>query len=243
MSLNKMTALETMKMVYKDIGYREGPNNSNKYTRKYGVDNVYWCQGFTRYHLDNAGVGGPATFYTPTAANWYKARNRLFKSPKVGDQFFVYSTSSNGNGVYRRTRAAYPLASGNGVVAYGRPAYATEKSQPRKATKKPSVKKLQKSVRANVDGIWGPRTDSNLLLVRKVALVHGNVGALKAKDIQRLQWIINTPQDGIWGSKSKSSFTKCVAKIQDALNVAPDGIWGPITDNKFINFRKEKKRD
>jgi hypothetical protein len=71
------------------IGYREGRNNDNAYGRWYGSPNVAWCAQFVSWCAAQAGYLGtiiPKHQYTPSGANWFKARDQLDRAPKANDR-------------------------------------------------------------------------------------------------------------------------------------------------------------
>lgn len=101
----------------KQIGYREGSNNYNKYAdvveKLYGwkPQNEPWCDTFVDagfiecFGLDLAskltyqpiGKGSAACRYS---ADFYKSNNAFFNSPQIGDQiFFYYEGGINHTGI------------------------------------------------------------------------------------------------------------------------------------------------
>lgn len=83
----------------KHLGYVEGRDNSTKFGIWYGVDRVAWCMIFVEYVFHHAGASNlihPKTAYTPTAAQWFRERGRLDRTPRVGDLvFFNWPDSVN----------------------------------------------------------------------------------------------------------------------------------------------------
>ena len=65
------------------IGYKEGPNNSNKYGRWYGMDNESWCAMFVSWVFScEHALGAIATnshgyAYCPSLLSWAKERHLL----------------------------------------------------------------------------------------------------------------------------------------------------------------------
>jgi hypothetical protein len=126
-------------------GYREGRNNSNKFSTALGRPPEKWCADWVEWVLRTAGVHGVlASAYCPTILADYRARGLVVRSPLPGDQFFVMRRgtaihtglvtkvgrlsvktiegntntdgSSNGIGVFRRIRV-------RATLQFGRPAY------------------------------------------------------------------------------------------------------------------------
>ena len=65
------------------IGYKEGPSNSNKYGRWYGMDNESWCAMFVswvfscEHALGAIAVGSHGYAYCPALLAWAKERHLL----------------------------------------------------------------------------------------------------------------------------------------------------------------------
>lgn len=93
------TAEQVLAVARREIGYREGANNANKYGAAYGMNNVAWCMEFIWWIFREAGAGSlihPKTAYTPTAADWHRSRGQWSTSPRVGDLvFFNWPDSVN----------------------------------------------------------------------------------------------------------------------------------------------------
>jgi hypothetical protein len=82
---------EVLQIARAEIGYREGPNNKNRYGAAYGVDNTFWCQQFVWWVFREAGAADlihPQTAYTPTAADWHRDRGQWSTTPQVGSLVF-----------------------------------------------------------------------------------------------------------------------------------------------------------
>src|SRR5215475_5838134 len=75
------TADDVLRTARSQIGYREGPNNANKYGVAYGINNVAWCQQFVWWVFQQAGAGTqmPKTAVTRVAYPWYR-KNRAVVS-------------------------------------------------------------------------------------------------------------------------------------------------------------------
>ncbi len=73
----------------KDLGYHEGPNNSNKFTK---APNAPWCAGFVSAKLKEAGVAGiKGSDGCAELANQFKAAGKYTdssKPPQPGDVIF-----------------------------------------------------------------------------------------------------------------------------------------------------------
>ncbi len=93
------TAEQVLAVARREIGYREGANNANKYGAAYGMNNVAWCMEFMWWIFKQAGASTlihPKTAYTPTAADWHRSRGQWSTSPRVGDlAFFNWPDSVN----------------------------------------------------------------------------------------------------------------------------------------------------
>ncbi|MDN5931830.1 MAG: CHAP domain-containing protein [Pseudonocardia sp.] len=85
------TAEQVLAVARREIGYREGPNNANKYGAAYGMNNVAWCAIWIWWIFKEAGAGHlihPKTAYTPTAYDWHRSRGQASTTPRVGDLVF-----------------------------------------------------------------------------------------------------------------------------------------------------------
>lgn len=89
-TLPKLTALGTaaamIAVASSQVGYREGANNDTTYGRAYGMNNVAWCAIFISWSASKAGCESciPKHAYTPSGAQWFKARDQWGSKPKVG---------------------------------------------------------------------------------------------------------------------------------------------------------------
>ena len=63
----------------KEIGYKEGANNANKYSQALHKPNESWCVDFVQWVADQAGSKGvlPDTSYCPFLLNWAKENNLI----------------------------------------------------------------------------------------------------------------------------------------------------------------------
>jgi hypothetical protein len=74
-------------------GYHEVGENHTYFGSWYGLQDQ-WCAMFVSYCLYVAGIPEPASCskgfcYNPTGASWFKAKNRFFSEPQVGDIAFI----------------------------------------------------------------------------------------------------------------------------------------------------------
>ena len=81
----------------KEIGYKEGANNDNKYGQWYGLNNVSWCAQFVSWVFNEAGLGtkvaaqGKKGFASCDAGlKWFTKNNKLVTvgEAKAGDIVF-----------------------------------------------------------------------------------------------------------------------------------------------------------
>lgn len=74
---------------YGECGYVETPVNRTKYGRWYGMDGQPWCAMYVSWcFADHPEMIGGKFAYTPTFANWFKARGRFDMVPVRGDVVF-----------------------------------------------------------------------------------------------------------------------------------------------------------
>lgn len=98
-----------------------------------------------------------------------------------------------------------------------------------------AVRATQAAVHVDIDGRWGPATDSAVNRVRAAA--RGALG-----DIRALQAAVGTPVDGDWGPNSKTALDQAVRALQAAWGTPADGAWGPNTDRAWSAARAEHYR-
>lgn len=75
----------------KEIGYKEGANNKNKYSKElYGIEGQEWCADFVRWCLIKAGAEDlyPVSSYVPTIAEWYDQKG-LYKNSKANGGNYI----------------------------------------------------------------------------------------------------------------------------------------------------------
>ena len=75
---------KVIEIAIKEIGYKEGENNFNKYSKELYNTSQEWCADFVRWCLIKAGVGDlfPISSYVPTIAEWYDQKE-LYKNSKA----------------------------------------------------------------------------------------------------------------------------------------------------------------
>lgn len=151
-----MTAARVLEVARSQLGTVESPPNSNrtKYGAAYGLNGQPWCAIFTWYVFQQAGLGHlhPKTAYTPTLADWYRARGQWSTTPRIGSLvFFDFpgdgvnrishvglveginrdgsvitiegNTSAGTSGSQRDGGGVYRRTRKVGIVGYGHPAY------------------------------------------------------------------------------------------------------------------------
>ena len=75
----------------KEIGYIEDVGNHTKYGKWFGLDGVAWCGIFVSWCYAKALKPLPNIGYTKgfagcqTAANWFKLKGKITKTPSAGD--------------------------------------------------------------------------------------------------------------------------------------------------------------
>lgn len=102
------TAQRVLDIAGQEVGYREGPNNLNKYSAAYGEPHSSWCGYFTRWVMEQAGMTitydgangtEPSAVFTPNGAIQYHALGRWTGRngiPLPGDlAFFDFQGSEN----------------------------------------------------------------------------------------------------------------------------------------------------
>lgn len=201
-----------------EVGYREGPNNQNKYGKWDGTNMVPWCGQFISWCLDRAGVPGDwkgvdSQRSTVASLEYWKSRNRLVTEPKPGDLVFfnwpggdsvdhmgaVIGTSDWNQGVLMtiegnsndgvRIRTRHRES----VVAFARPNFVAQ------LTDREIVARSAVILRRGMDG-------------------HEYV-------IKALQRILRIGPDGIFGPLTESA----VRNYQGTHGLVTDGIVGPKT--------------
>lgn len=89
-----------------EIGYREGPNDANKYGDWFGFNNVAWCAIFVSWSANQAGIGIdviPKYSSVTFGMMWYQMQGRFeYKEdyiPKAGDIIFFKSSGASHTGI------------------------------------------------------------------------------------------------------------------------------------------------
>ena len=72
------TAADVVRIASAEVGYREGPNNWNRYAPEVGhANNQAWCGTFTDWVLKKAGqTGEPSSIWTPSGLQSYRRLGR-----------------------------------------------------------------------------------------------------------------------------------------------------------------------
>ena len=86
---------QVLQIAAREIGYKESPpgSNGNKFGLWYGMDYQPWCAMFVSYCFYNADLPLPITTkkgfaYCPYGVKWFKDKQKLSQTPKVGDVVF-----------------------------------------------------------------------------------------------------------------------------------------------------------
>ena len=95
---------QVVSLAYDQVGYREGPNNYNKYAEDpdvckaigWNVQNQPWCAVFCCWLFINSFSNGEEMMYGCSAgcavqAGYYQSNNAFFYTPEKGDQIFFYA--------------------------------------------------------------------------------------------------------------------------------------------------------
>ena len=168
---------KVVKTASNEVGYKEGANNENKYSRELYGKAQEWCADFVRWILKKVGAEDlfPVSSYVPTVANWYDEKGQYKNSkayggnytPQAGDLIlFDYNrnTTSDHIGIVEKVedgkvytiegnkdnmvkKCIYSL-SDKDIRAYCTPDYPVEETK--------SIDELAQEV---IDGKWGNGTD------------------------------------------------------------------------------------
>lgn len=232
----------------KYLGYEEGKNvdgshnNDTTFGRWAGANRQPWCCAFTSFVEDESGVGIGRIVYCPTALAYYRNAERLFSTPQVGDQFFIYFPSmgryahtgfvSEVRGDYFKTIEGNSNNDGSrdGKVVcsnvrrwrgtrtvFGRPAY-SQAQTPVTPPVQPPVVQPQAGGALAVDGDFGPQTVKALQRVLHVN-VDGDFGPQTKK---ALQAYLHVAVDGAIGPNT-------IKALQSKVGAMVDGSWGRNT--------------
>lgn len=78
-----------IKIAKAELGYKEGYENENKYSRELYNKAQEWCADFVRWCLLKAGVGDlyPVSSYVPTVARWFDQKGEYQNSKAHGGSY------------------------------------------------------------------------------------------------------------------------------------------------------------
>lgn len=82
---------KVIEIAIKEIGYKEGANNENKYSQElYNIKGQEWCADFVRWCLIKAGAEDlyPVSSYVPTIAEWFDQKG-LYKNSKANGGNYI----------------------------------------------------------------------------------------------------------------------------------------------------------
>lgn len=234
------SAREIVALAKTQVGYHEGRNNANKYSRALGRPPEYWCQDFMDWLYRQGHVAHERTAACYVAEAYWKRNGRLHTRPKVGDQFFIYfpskrnvhhtgiviGISKDGRTVYTIEGNSNPGGSRNGygVVRRSRPVLA-----------RPG----QTGIRSYGRPYYGPDP--------KAPKPRPADTTFRVKDLQKA---MRVTADNDWGpvterrihhfreiAKRHGSVTglskEIIKEAQRACGVVPDGEWGPKSRAAF----------
>lgn len=204
---------------------------------------VDWCFKETFSDTSAKKLLGGYSNYTPTSAQYFKNMKQWYlDNPKIGDVVFFKNTErichtgivykvdakyvytiegntssgidvvANGGGVFKKSY----LLSNTKIAGYGRPNYDKENIKPTTTTLNTWVKRLQKTIGAEVDGVAGKETLSKCptvklgskgdvvkLLQEKLSVTaDGEIDAVSIKTIKTWQKKNGLTADGIFGQNS-----------------------------------------
>ena len=238
---------ETNKKLSSKTG-NAGDENFTKYwkdIKEWGLGNYqgsYWCAGFQfwcfvkAFELENAKklLYHSPFIYCPTIANLFKAEDRLYSTPKVGDiVVFKGSTRFNHTGfVYKVDETYFYTIEGNtsggssvvrngGSVAKKKYAISTAKS------------KGHKFCRVNY-GLVADEKDTKINTVREI------------QEWLNKNYKTKLTVDNEYGEKTKSSLVKALqTELNEAYNLKlkVDGEFGDKTKKAIKTLKKGEKGD
>ncbi|MBC8091365.1 MAG: CHAP domain-containing protein [Pseudonocardia sp.] len=257
-----MSAAAVVHVARSQLGTVERPANSNRtiYGAAYGMDGHAWCAMFVWWVLREARVLNliPKTAYTPTFADWFRARKQWGTTPRIGAiVFFDFpgdgvnrishvgiveainrdgsiiciegNTSPGSSGSQRDGGGVFRRTRKVGIIGYGYPAYSAP-AAPVAVGSRGLIVALQAAVRVGTDGTWGSGTDGAINLVRDAT--RGTF-----TNVANLQRVIGAEPDGVWGPRSKAALGLTVKALQIAWRVTADGTWGAPTDTAWSQSR------
>lgn len=73
----------------KEMGYKEGEKNSNKYSKELYNKSQEWCADFIRWLFEKCGAGDlfPVSSYVPTVAEWFDKKGQYKNSKAYGGNY------------------------------------------------------------------------------------------------------------------------------------------------------------
>lgn len=172
---------DIIKIAQKEIGYKEGRNNANKFGAWYGMDNNPWCAMFVSWCASQAKISQdiiPKMAYVPYMVSFFKNLKQYYPKgnyrPQPGDIVFFGSSSHVGlvescDGknlvtIEGNTSGTANSANGDGVyrkyrttidswvMGYGAPKYKEEEVEIKQIEIKHSEKGIVKLSAVNVNG-------------------------------------------------------------------------------------------
>ncbi len=92
---NPGTAAAMIAVSTSQVGLREGPSNEQPFGRWYPMPNVAWCAQFISWAAFKSGCSAliPKHAYTPSGAEWFKARGQWGTKPRVGAIVYYFNAS------------------------------------------------------------------------------------------------------------------------------------------------------
>ena len=256
-----------IQIAQREIGYKEGKNNANKYSKDLYNKSQEWCADFVHWCLKQAGLESlfPDSSYVPTIANWYDSKKQYKNSlsfkgdytPKTGDIIlfdYNYNSTSDHIGLVEKVegdkvytiegnkdnqvkRCVYTLSS-RAIRAYCVLNYPTEVNKQEDKQINGQVAIIQKTI--------NDRYGFNIV----VDNLYGQ--QTKKALIKALQKEIGVVVDGIFGNQTKShcpslkngSGGNIVYILQAILackgyNLVVDGVFGNQTESIVRQFQKD----
>lgn len=240
------SATKVLNIARSQLGYREGRNNSNKFGRWYGMNNVSWCDMFVSWvgvQANARNIIGKAA-YTPAHAAWFRQHGRWGHTPRRGAiAFFDFPDSLHRIqhiGIVESVRD-----DGRVVTIEGNTASGTWGSQSNGGGvfrrvrsrsvivgygypdygREQNVRRMPREHAARgsrppliVDGQWGRNTTRALQRWLGVP-DDGEIGPATRRALQRK---LGLKDDGSWGRVTRKT-------LQRQLGVSADGDWGRQT--------------
>ena len=88
----KGSLAKLLEVMIAEIGYVETPDNITKFGKAFRADGKPWCGSFQNWCEKQSGVPVINTVSTINGEHFYKEKNALHKTPKVGDLGFMNFT-------------------------------------------------------------------------------------------------------------------------------------------------------